>query len=69
MHEGDFPKSVADLRSELERLRAELRQLDSAGNRRAALQILGKMIATQKAFMERWPVRPDPLHKEPKGNA
>lgn len=60
-----FPQSVAALRAELDRLRAELARSDSAGNRRAALKILGQMIATQKAFMSRWPTRETPRPEMP----
>ena len=59
MSVGSFPQSVAELRAELERLRLELKRLDAAGDRRGALKVLGAMIATQKAFMARWPVRTD----------
>jgi hypothetical protein len=52
-----FPDSVAELREKLKRLRAELRRLDATGDRGAALKILGQMIATQKEFMSRWPIR------------
>jgi hypothetical protein len=59
-----FPESVAELRAELERLKAELKQLDSAGNRAAALRVIGRMIATQKAFMSQWPThRPEDVPK------
>jgi hypothetical protein len=54
--DGSFPQSVAELRAALERLRAELKRLDSVGDRRGSIRVLGQMIAMQKSFMERWPV-------------
>jgi hypothetical protein len=62
---GSFPESVAELRAELDRLKAELKQLDSTGNRAAALRVIGKMIATQKAFMSQWPTHPRPDEAKP----
>jgi hypothetical protein len=52
-----FPRSVSQLRAELERLRAELRKRDGEGDRRGALKIIAEMIAIQKDFMARWPWR------------
>ena len=59
MATAGFPESVAELRAELRRLESELKRADAMGNRRASLNIIGQMIATQKAFMNRWPCRRD----------
>jgi hypothetical protein len=51
----DFTGSAAALREELKKLERELRRADQAGDRRAALNALERMLVLQKDFMARWP--------------
>jgi hypothetical protein len=56
----DYPDSAAALRADLKRLEAELRRADQAGDRRAALNALERMLELQRAFMRRWASPPRP---------
>jgi hypothetical protein len=59
-HWQSFREAVTAMKETLGKLQRDMAAADAAGNSRAALEILGRMLHLQRTFFEEWRTVPKP---------